>query len=783
MSAKAGADGSTSEGLFDALVVRIYGMFLPSATGRNIPYSARRAQVDKLCRLASAQVGGGRVGGKNNFGGKFDGLLDATGALVGAAKRRGGDEMAFAQKFREVLQPQIDVHVFTFVCDVCGFGGAARQRLRACFNFRRDGNMMTRADDGGVGERRSRGGLDTARAIVHMFDPFSALQGMVVWQDLLASILAGRADWSPENSADIIKRAAFSIRTALVVHWFCREALLQSYGYSVPSETALAWIKSQSYKTIVSFGSGEGYWEHCMSTWSAADKSGTGQAKAPVVICFDLKDDLRVPFCSNYHQILPDTLPKSVWARAGMADASSTALFLSWVPNDSDSVAFERCVRSFAGPDVILVGDASACGGIGFLGSLEDAGFSEMVVEEALPNFLGWKDCMRVFRRKSDRTPVEMTGMADSTRIASASESKTATGGSKIVIGLVSNYEMVIKGREYSAEDRRLKDELERRGFVVDLTLPELLLPLPDIIVAAPLNHNIIRQNETLGSTSVNSSLLHKLDIVFFRNNYGGEKDGLYRNALRDFLQNEQPRLTRKVFNTFGRCKGDYRGKQHLLDLFQDGFPTIPSTIDINDLEKTPFCSAPSFMVKSMSGADSNGMFPGLTMQDAREKMLSLAVDGAAPSYLIQPMVDFVCEVSFVYLNGVFMYAMSTNGGNNDGASDGSGDETTKRWALTVYDPTEADLEFAQKFVDWNDCGRQIQRIDACRATATGSLLLMELEDYCCWLSLAELAEQRPELLESFVNALALSLREYYHSLQESQCRVAEAMSNYSLIV
>jgi hypothetical protein len=278
----------------------------------------------------------------------------------------------------------------------------------------------------------------------------------------------------------------------------------------------------------------------------------------------------------------------------------------------------------------------------------------------------------------------------------------------------------------------------------------------------------------------INTTLAEKVDVLLFRNNYGGINEMKYRDVLDHFVQNGNPSLTSKIWNDFNNCRGDYKGKKHLLQLFQMKYPIIPSTINIHDLEKVPFNQCTCFMVKSMSGADSNGMFSNLTKTEARDTFLSLhdnvkcddaddADDDAVPLYLIQPMVEFVYEVSFVYVNNVFMYAMY-NGENSASGLDNKDnknnrkqeeEETTKkRWELSVYSPTAEDLMFAQKFVDWNGCTRQIQRVDACRTVDGGELLLMELEDYCCWLSLAELKDQRPDLCFKFIDALAHSLYE-----------------------
>lgn len=96
---------------------------------------------------------------------------------------------------------------------------------------------------------------------------------------------------------------------------------------------------------------------------------------------------------------------------------------------------------------------------------------------------------------------------------------------------------------------------------------------------------------------------------------------------------------------------------------------------------------------------------------------------------LIQPWIDFQYEVSFYYLNNEFQYALYAP-------------DKAKRWELTEYIATPADLEFARKFQIWNNMERGISRVDACRLR-DGSLLLVELEDLNPYLSIAVLSEHK----------------------------------------
>nr|WP_219942611.1 hypothetical protein [Iamia sp. SCSIO 61187] len=97
--------------------------------------------------------------------------------------------------------------------------------------------------------------------------------------------------------------------------------------------------------------------------------------------------------------------------------------------------------------------------------------------------------------------------------------------------------------------------------------------------------------------------------------------------------------------------------------------------------------------------------------------------------------------MSFTYVDRAFHYALRTS-------------DARKRWELTPYGPGAADLALAQRFVDWNDVDHGIQRVDCCR-TATGELLLVELEDLNPYLSLDRVP---PPVRDRFVAAVVASL-------------------------
>ena len=89
--------------------------------------------------------------------------------------------------------------------------------------------------------------------------------------------------------------------------------------------------------------------------------------------------------------------------------------------------------------------------------------------------------------------------------------------------------------------------------------------------------------------------------------------------------------------------------------------------------------------------------------------------------------------MSFYYVDDAFQYALYAP-------------DPDRRWVLEPYEPSEADLAFARRFIDWNTLDHGIQRVDACR-TRDGDLLLVELEDLNPYLSLDRRARVGPERL------------------------------------
>ncbi|MGW7429858.1 hypothetical protein ACWGIN_09910 [Streptomyces sp. NPDC054861] len=223
------------------------------------------------------------------------------------------------------------------------------------------------------------------------------------------------------------------------------------------------------------------------------------------------------------------------------------------------------------------------------------------------------------------------------------------------------------------------------------------------------------------------AALIDRFDAVVVRNS----GPVLHYQEAYDHFRAAALAAGTRMFNSL-TGKGDMAGKEYLLHLSREGFPVIPTAGYREEFARLP--KADEYVVKPLLGADSVGLrfVDGADLAD---------VDPAG--MLVQPRIPFTYEVSFYFVGRDFQYALHAP-------------DPEARWVLRPYEPTGPDLEFARRFVDWNDLPYGIQRVDACRAP-DGELLLVELEDLNPYLSLDLVGEAERE---RFVAAMTSSLRE-----------------------
>jgi hypothetical protein len=250
----------------------------------------------------------------------------------------------------------------------------------------------------------------------------------------------------------------------------------------------------------------------------------------------------------------------------------------------------------------------------------------------------------------------------------------------------------------------------KRDYYLEDLYLTSQLKEDFDIILCHPLHSLKFEQ---------------LVDLVIIRNS---GPVIYYKEYFDDFFERVKSKYI-LTYNSFDGG-GDMLGKRYLIDLFKAGFPVIPTVGKAEEIHLLPFVE--TFIVKPKEGADSIGM----RQLSAEEITLT-----DTSKSIIQPYIDFVYEVSFYFIDGMFQYALYAPNKN-------------ERWKLQSYTPTPADLAFAQLFVDWNTMKNGIQRVDACR-TKDGNLLLVELEDLNPFLSLDLLNN---ETRDGFINNFKRSI-------------------------
>lgn len=219
------------------------------------------------------------------------------------------------------------------------------------------------------------------------------------------------------------------------------------------------------------------------------------------------------------------------------------------------------------------------------------------------------------------------------------------------------------------------------------------------------------------------------VDVVVFRNT--GPVIN-YKDYFNDFVS----RINKKRILSYNCLLGnaDTKGKGYLIKLTQQGYPVIPSIESLDYLYLLP--SVINYMIKPIDGADSFGIHVV-----NKKELLNTKLAGK----IVQPFINFIYEVSFYFIDNDFQYALYAP-------------DKSKRWDLKVYDATSEDLEFANKFIEWNSLPFGIQRVDACR-TLKGELLLIELEDLNPYLSIDLLNyDLRENFLNNFSNSITKSI-------------------------
>ena len=243
-----------------------------------------------------------------------------------------------------------------------------------------------------------------------------------------------------------------------------------------------------------------------------------------------------------------------------------------------------------------------------------------------------------------------------------------------------------------------------------DIFLSKCLREHFNVIISSPLDCEVVEDNA---------------DLILLRNmwhNFDNKSE----------MDEMKARFIRKGLVTYNPItgKGDNNGKGYLLELYNSGYPVIPSVDKVEDLPKLP--ETDTYFAKPKYKCDNVDTFSATKYQLSNAWL---------ENYIFQPYIDFVGEISFYFIDREFIYAFST-------------ERKVGMHELTEYNPTEDEIKFARRFVDWDNMECGLLRIDACR-TKGGQLLLMELEDlepflYLLWVTM----ETRNKMVDKLIMAL-----------------------------
>lgn len=175
---------------------------------------------------------------------------------------------------------------------------------------------------------------------------------------------------------------------------------------------------------------------------------------------------------------------------------------------------------------------------------------------------------------------------------------------------------------------------------------------------------------------------------------------------------------------------GDMAGKEYLIRLWNSRYPVIPTVRNVDGLDSLPMVE--KYITKPLYGSNAIGV-QILTRSELIHKQIE--------DCIIQPFLKLKQEISFYFIDGELQFALRTK-------------DPGKRWELMPFQPTLEQIQMAKEFVEWNTLPYGIQRIDF-GLTEHDEFLLMEIEDWCPYLSLLEIDEERrSHFLSNLTDAL-----------------------------
>lgn len=243
----------------------------------------------------------------------------------------------------------------------------------------------------------------------------------------------------------------------------------------------------------------------------------------------------------------------------------------------------------------------------------------------------------------------------------------------------------------------------------------------------------------TLARQDYDEKMDELFDVIAIRNiwhfdsiNYEKHKNDMIN--LRKRLKNKNI-PTINLYGTF-----DDSGKVYLEKLYNDGYPVIPTTTTLSELNN--YSNDDVLLLKPINGYEGYGIV---------EKHKNEIIE--TKGFVIQPKINFEKEVEFYFINKEFQFVLEF--------------VPSKKPVYPIpqlYDYSQEELKIAQNFA--NLCDKKfigVQRIDFLK-TVDGKLLLLEIGDSSPYLNLNSLDEDtRNKFLENYKNMVY----NYYDSINK----------------
>lgn len=185
--------------------------------------------------------------------------------------------------------------------------------------------------------------------------------------------------------------------------------------------------------------------------------------------------------------------------------------------------------------------------------------------------------------------------------------------------------------------------------------------------------------------------------------------------------------------------KFDNKGKNYLVNLYQQGYSVVPTINRINDINKIGIHD--KYLVKPVNGYASYGII---------ETDIKNIKEHWNKNYVIQPKIDFDSEVQFYFIGNKFEFAQifipkKLLSHNN----------------AMFYTPSDEELKLAIQFALLNgENFNGVQRIDFLKYN--NQLLLSELEDDSPYMSIEALSDSQRK---KFINDFKYMVYSYYDKL------------------